>query len=157
MRAAAARRTMHLALPLSALGIGGSLAVADFLRVGCFAGDDRLAISLVALVPLASAALGSFFSARIDAGFRLPAWVTCATTCVCGSLIGATICAYLWGDPGFPMGVANGLAFGAAFSVAFSLVVAAARRTGQARHASVVDRSDRLLVAAVVALSLIHI
>jgi hypothetical protein len=143
---------MHLALPLSALGIGGSLLSADFLRVGCFPGDDRLAISLASLVPPAAAALGFVFSWPSVADGRIPAWLGCAaTTCACGAFVGAALGGVLWGDAGVPMGLATGLAFGAAYSVAFALVSAAVRRTGRARPASLVDSSDRLLVAAAVA------
>jgi hypothetical protein len=63
---------MHLALPLSALGVGGSLVAAGFLRVDCFAGDDRLATSLAAFVPPAAVGLGLFFAPRIVSGRRVP-------------------------------------------------------------------------------------
>jgi hypothetical protein len=143
---------MHLALPLSALGIGGSLVSADFLRVGCFASDDRLALSLASFVPPAAAALGFVFSSRLVEAPRVPAWVGCATTtCATGAFLGAAMGAMLWGHAGFPMGLADGLAFGAAYAIAFALVAAAVQRTGRARPASIVDASDRLLVAAAVA------
>jgi hypothetical protein len=49
------------------------------------------------------------------------------------------------------MGASDGLAVGAGFAIAFAVIGAAARRAGRARPFSVVDSSDRLLVAAAVA------
>jgi hypothetical protein len=151
MDVARAQRPMNLALPASALGAGGALVAADYLRVGCVPGDHLLGELLVATVPLAAAGLGFFFSLPAVSARGYERLAPALASCVAGTFLGAFIGAVCWGEPGFAVGAANGLAFGAAFSVAFAVIVAAVRRTGRARPASIVDASDRLLVAAAVA------
>jgi hypothetical protein len=146
-----AGKPMNLVMPLAALGVGGALVVADLLRVGCFPRDDDLAVFLVTSLPLATTLLGLLFSwtqaASRPAGRLASAAVTCAT----GALLGAAIGSFCWGEQGAAMGASDGLGIGAGFAVAFAVVGAAARRAGRARPSSVVDSSDRLLVAAAVA------
>jgi hypothetical protein len=151
MEAISAGRPMHLALPASALGLGGALIAADFLRVGCSPHDDRLGLLLVTVIPASATAIGFVFAPRAS-GARLTPLVACATaTCICGALLGTIIGGTVWGGVGASMGLADGLGFGAAFALALVSVGAAVQRTGRARPASVVDASDRLLVAGIVA------
>jgi hypothetical protein len=148
-----ASRPLHLALPASALGVGGALVTADLLRVGCYEGDHRLALALAAFVPLTATALGWVFASRVVAGPppRVSVLTGCAlATWATGPVIGAVIGGVLFGAAGVPVAIASGLALGAAFGIAMAAMAAAVQRTGRARRASIVDESDRLLVAAVV-------
>jgi hypothetical protein len=142
---------MNLVMPLAALGVGGALVVADWLRVGCFPRDDELAVFLVTGLPLASTLLGLLFSRAQAASRPAGRLVVPAVTCATGALLGAAVEDLCWGERWVAMGASNGLAIGAGFAFAFAVVGAAARRAGRARPASVVDSSDRLLVAAAVA------
>jgi hypothetical protein len=151
MAATRASKPMNLVMPQAALGTGGALVVADFLRIGCFPGDDKLALVLVGAVPLVAAALG-FPASWAHAGPRPAARLACAAaTCAAGALLGGMIGGLSWGNHGAALGASDGLAIGAAFAIAFAIVAAAAGRAGRARPSSVVDSSDRLLVAAAVA------
>jgi hypothetical protein len=142
---------MSLALPVSALGVGGALVAADFLRVGCFAGDGLLGTLLVVSIPLAAAGLGfAFRRPRIRA--TLPEQIALAmVTCFVGTFFGACIGLACSGERGFFPGGRDGLALGAVFAFAFFVVASAVRRTGRARPSSIIDGSDRLFVAAAVA------
>jgi hypothetical protein len=142
---------MNLVMPLAALGVGGALVVADMLRVGCFPGDGSLAMFLVTSLPLAATLIGILYSRAHAASRPAGRLASAAVTCAAGALLGAAIGSFCWGDRGAAMGASDGLAIGATFAVAFAVVGAAARRAGRARPASVVDSSDRLLVAAAVA------
>jgi hypothetical protein len=142
---------MNLVMPLAALGVGGALVVADVLRVGCFAGDDALALLLVVTFPLAAVALGFVYSWANAASWRAARLLCAAATCAEGAVLGALIGTACCGSLGLAAGARDGLALGAAFAIAFAVVAAAAQRAGRARPLSVVDSSDRLLVAATVA------
>jgi hypothetical protein len=151
MKATRAGKPMNLVMPIAALGVGGALVVADLLRVGCFPGDDNLAVLLVLLFPAAAVVLGIAYSWANGASWRAAHLLCAAATCAKGAVLGALIGEVCWGDRGFAACARDGAAIGAGFAIAFATVGAIARRAGRARPWSVIDTSDRLLVAATVA------